>query len=307
MKNIVTWYEGIDNYAKNTLFVDDTNQKRFKLEILDVDTNPNLSLNDIYLNHLESRQTKVVEVLFSGGLDSELILKFCLQNKIPVRALTMRVMAYGYPINITDIYYSEKFCRMNNIEQKIVDIDIIPFMESGKFLDYLRPYNIIRSHVATQFWLIEQASGFPVMGGDYRWPWHNQKIISPININYSCYQRFFDDNGIHGIGNMIGHSLDSLLFFTKRHIDIWNDDIHKGDYKNIPVFKNQMFNSLGYGDFELRMKSYGFEGTVRDVINDRIYDRICIEEFGNVSPTVVWNTKMAEVLGGEPGENSSYD
>lgn len=306
MENIQIWYEGVNDYLKNTLTIGDDKKNTFEHEILDVETTPGLSLGDIYMSHLAGRQTKVVEVLFSGGLDSELVIRFCLKHKIPVRALTMRIMTYGYPSNLTDLYYSERFCRMNNVEQKIIDLDVVPFMESGKFLDYLRPYKITRAHVAAQFWLIEQSSGFAVMGGDYRWPWTSEKVISPININYSCYQRFFSDKGIHGIGNMIAHSLEGLLFFTKKHIDIWDDNIHNGQYKYMPIFKNQMFNSLGFGDFELRMKSYGFEGIMRDIMNDRMYDKVCVEEFGEVTPTIIWNNKMAEVLGGSPGSNDRY-
>jgi hypothetical protein len=305
--NVVTWHEGVNDYLKNTLYIDPvTKQHKFEHEILDVDTDPNLTLDDIYLSYLSQRQTKVVEVLFSGGMDSELIIRFCLKHKIPVRALTMRVMTYGYPSNLTDLYYSERFCRMYGVEQKIVDMDVVPFMESGKFLDYLRPYNITRAHVATQFWLMEQASGFAVMGGDYRWPWTTEKVISPINVDYSCYQRFFTDRGIHGIGNMIAHSLDGLLFFTKKHIETWDDSVHKGDYKYMPHFKSQMFNNLGFGDFELRMKSYGFEGIMRDIMNDRTYDKVCKDEFGEVTPTIKWNNKLASVLGGEPGFNDRY-
>ena len=53
-------------------------------ELLDVPFESNRNITDIFNDHLSIRQTKYVEVLYSGGLDSELVLLSCLKNKIPV-------------------------------------------------------------------------------------------------------------------------------------------------------------------------------------------------------------------------------
>ena len=66
------WYSGFNNHKKNT-FTDNKNFKQyaFNLELLDQDTDKDRTLDQIFLDHVASRQTKYIEVLYSGGLDSE--------------------------------------------------------------------------------------------------------------------------------------------------------------------------------------------------------------------------------------------
>ena len=88
------WYSGQDNYLKNTFITDDeTNKHTYELELIeDVHIQENRTIYEVYNDLLSVRQTKTVQLLFSGGLDSELTLHACLKNKIPVEAVTLKLL-----------------------------------------------------------------------------------------------------------------------------------------------------------------------------------------------------------------------
>lgn len=298
---MITFYSGRRNYKKHTL-----ENNRFTTELVDVDLMGVTDIHEIFSIHLESRQSNTVEVLYSGGLDSECVLASCLKNRIPVRAMTMRLLVNGYPINTHDLYYSEKFCRSTGVEQKLVDLDVDRFFENGDYIQYLEPFAISRPHVATHFWLFEQCTGFPVLGGEYSWPWHHKPLISPHRHCYSLYDQFLRSRGISGIGNMLGHSLDSNLVFIKKHLEIFNPARHNGNNLQIPYLKVDLFKSLGLGNFELRLKSYGWEGVPADVFDLAPYASYLMDKFKHKHNSIAWGEQVGAAIGAPPGSNDLF-
>lgn len=301
------WQDGVDNYKKYTLVEDpDTKKHTFLLELLDVDYPEYNSLFELYNDLLSKRQTEFVNVLYSGGIDSELVLYSCLWNKIPTKAVTMRLMVRGCPINLTDLYYSEKFCRANNVDQIIIDLDVEQFLENGVHYEYLKKYLITEPHVATQFWLLEQCSGFPVLGGDYTWPWVHRPLISPHRHSYAQYDRFLKDNNIDGIGNMMNHSIAGNIMFMKAHIELMEAHNFETNFKNIPVFKRALCEKLGYSSPELRLRSYGWE-FAPDFLIDIGKSRKNLEEtFGVTESKISWNDKINTLVKAEIKSNDRF-
>lgn len=312
-KEAITWYSGRNDYRKHTFEPDFYESKvgRFTTELLDVETRNLSNIHEIFADDLSVRQTKTVEVLFSGGMDSESIIRSCLISKIPVRALTFRFMLHGYPINTPDLYYAEKFCREFNVEQKIIDFDAQTFLESGKYLDYILPYNIWMPHVGVHFWMLEQASGFPVFGGEYSWPWESEPIVSPHRIPFMSYDRFMKDKGIHGIGGLLGHSLESNVCFIKNHLEVVRSrpNYYNGADENITTLKKDLFKKMGFGELELRMKFYGWD--IVSSLTLRIHDIWKLHDdvrdnHGHSKAVIKWNNTIAEALGGVPGTNDRH-
>jgi hypothetical protein len=134
MNKVIVWYSGFQNFKKHTFEINpETKTNNYCIELLDTEI-PNIDRNifDIFGDYFSIRQNKFVEVLYSGGMDSELILYACLIKKIPVKALTMRILIDDVVLNTYDLYYSEKFCRQYNVEQKIIDFDAtIIFLDLG--------------------------------------------------------------------------------------------------------------------------------------------------------------------------------
>ena len=297
MNDIITWSGG-DGFAKRIL---NTNTKEFLTELTDNEFEPNRNIDAIFYDHLKDRQTKTVDLLYSGGLDSELVLMSCIRNKIPVEAITLVVKVKGAILNVVDLYYSEKFCRENNVKQHLFYLNAEDIFHNDAYLDYLVPYQITEPHLASHFWLLERCQNFPVIGGD--WPWvhaHKQdKVISPTRIDFCAYERYMNDNGINGIGNMISHSLESSCYFIQKHIDNYesgNDKFH-----TVPFLKYKMYQSL-----EPRIKSYGWETCPRELLNLVKYKAILFSKVGAIKNRIAWGSKINDILQSSVRENSSF-
>ena len=153
--NFTEWYTGINDFRKCT-FTPGVEQNEFVTEILENDFEPNRDLELIVLDHLLSIKSKKKEILFSGGSDSEFVLRVCMKYKIDFEVVIMKIYTSGFLFNTHDLYYAEKFVRENDIKHRFVKLDAIDFYRSGKYLEYLLPFDIDEPHVASHFWLIEQ-------------------------------------------------------------------------------------------------------------------------------------------------------
>ena len=299
MTQNISWSAGLNDYMKRTLVLGDT--KEFTTELTDNDFEPNRDIDAIFYDHLKDRQTKTVDLLYSGGLDSELVLMSCIRNKIPVNAITLIVKVKGAILNVVDLYYSEKFCRENNIKQHFFHLDAEDIFHNDAYLDYLVPYQIAEPHLASHFWLLERCQNFPVIGGD--WPWvhaHKQdKVISPTRIDFCGYERYMHDKQITGIGNMIGHSLESSCYFMQKHIEHYRPG--QDGFHTVPFLKYKMYQTS-----EPRIKSYGWETCPEPLLSLKRYRTILLSKIGYVRNKIKWGSKINDILQSSVSENTSF-
>lgn len=305
MNSTISWYSGLNNFKKNTL--DLSQPKTFTVELVDKDFDPNRTIDSIMLDHLKNRQTKTVEVLYSGGLDSEFVLSFCLRNNIPVEANTLVIKIKGAILNVIDLYYSEKFCRENNVKHNLFVLDPFELYASGQYLEYLLPYHITEPHVASHFWLLDRCQNYPILGGD--WPWVHahllqDKILSPHRIDFACYDKYMSDKGISGIGNMIGHSLESCCHFIKNHIDSYESGNDTNETAAFLKFK--MYNSKLYTLKEPRLRSYGWEQCPKKLFNLINYKAILLSKIGKISHKIKWGNTIKNILQTSLEESSEF-
>ncbi len=286
MENVIEWNVGLNDFKKCTLELGSHSHK-FTTELLDNPFEYGRDITDIFNDHLSNRQTKYVEVLYSGGLDSELVLLSCIKNSIPVIAMTLVIKIEGLIINTHDLYYAEKFCREHNIIHKLVELDADNFFQNGKHLPYLTPYYITEPHVATHLWLIEQCGYFPIIGGDWPWPHTHipQKVLSPFRLEFSSYERFMTDKGINGIGNMISYSLESSYKLIEIHL---NNHIPGETISN---FKSRMYQVM-YPELKPRLKSHGWEQHKTKSFNLIHYKIELIKQLKPTAPFIKWNNTI---------------
>ena len=300
MENIIEWNVGLNGFKKCTLELGEKSHK-FTTELLDVPFENGRNITDIFNDHLSNRQTKYVEVLYSGGLDSELVLLSCLRNNIPVIAITLVIKIDGLIINTHDLYYAEKFCRENNITHKLIELDADNFFQNGDHLKYLSPYYIIEPHVATHLWLIEQCSYFPIIGGD--WPWvqtHTEnKVLSPFRLEFASYERFMIDKGIHGIGNMVSFSLESSVKLIQIHLDNYISG------ESISTFKSRMYQTM-YPELNTRLKSHGWENHKTNKFNILLYKIELIKKLKPTNHLIKWNNTIKTLLNTLISENDKF-
>jgi hypothetical protein len=300
MSNIFEWNVGLYGFKKCTLELGEISNK-FTTELLDVPFETNRNIADIFNDHLSNRQTKYVEVLYSGGLDSELVLLSCIKNNIPVIAITLVIRIDGLIINTHDLYYAEKFCREHNITHKLIELDANKFFENGEHVSYLHPYYITEPHVATHLWLIEQCDYFPIIGGD--WPWTHthveNKVLSPFRLEFASYERFMQDKGINGIGNMIGHSLESSIKLIQLQLD---NHIPGESVSNL---KSRMYKTI-YPELVERLRSYGWENHKSNKFNIILYKIELIKQLKPTSNTIKWNSTIKTLLNTTANQNDKF-
>lgn len=297
---ITEWYSGLNDYKKLT-FIPGEESNTFITEILDVEPSPFTNIHDTFAEHLRNAHLPV-EVLYSGGLDSECVLVSCLINKIPVIAVTMRILVGGCPINIVDLYYSEQFCRENGIKQVFYDLELDKFLDNGDHIQYMDPYQLDSLGGMSMHWLIEQCHSFPVIGGDYAWPLINidRLAYSPTNYSNATIDLFMREKGIPGISNMISHSMEANIAFISEHLSVYQHD------SDLRFIKNKIMENLGFGKLQHRIKSNGWELTkiVRDHLNIQKLNEDFATRCRPTQSIIKWNQTLANLIGGEPGENN---
>lgn len=294
------WNSGLHNYRKHTLDIDPNSLNHtFTTELLDVELHNVATLQDALQMHVDGANLPI-EVLYSGGFDSECVLLTLLERKIPVVVLTLRLLVKNAPINLSDLYYSEKFCREHQIKQNIIDFHIDKFYGNGDHVPYMEPYRFHILPPATIMWLIEQCTSFPVVGGDYTWPQTNigKRTYSPHRNIYNCYDHFMQSRCITGIGNMLCHSLDANVMLIKEHLAVNLND---------PNDKNIIFNRLGF-NMEPRHRSHGWEPVVE---SSPLFDwadmvKELRSRVGETKNVIRWNRILGDVIDSEPGENDDF-
>lgn len=288
MSEILHWSTGLYGYKKHTL-----HDKHFTTELTESQFELGRTIDDIFYDHLIDRPNSPVELLYSGGLDSELVLMSLLKNKIPVEVMTMVIQVKGITLNVIDLYYSEKFCREHNIKQNLFYLDAEELFASGKYLDYLLPYSITEPHVASHFWLIEQCHNYPILGGDWPWFQKHKNLLSPFKLAYSSYELYMRDKGITGIGNMLSHSFESSCKFIELH-DCYDNDI-------VPILKQNM-----YGMSSPRLRSYGWEQCPISLFNINKYKLELLKTIGMIGSEIVWGDMIAKMINSTTNSNTLF-
>lgn len=299
----IVWTSGKQDFQQHTITYDvTTNSSSYKCHLSDAQIHYH-TIIDAFMYHIEHRQG-ICELLYSGGLDSEIVLKFLLSQNIPTKVITLRLLKHNAPVNINDLYYSEKFCREHQIKQYFLNLDIEKFYNNYDYINFLDNYRINKFHVATHFWMIDQCDDFPIIGGEYPWPWETKPVISPFKHSYHCYDRYMKERNITGIGNMLGYSLDSMLVFMKEHMKHVTPNC--GKLSLIPMFKEKMYNSLGLGDFELRQKSYGWDYLPEYIFNHKLHQSLLEKIYPEPHYSITWESKIAEIIASTDNYNDMF-
>lgn len=294
MSETVEWSTGLGGYKKHTL-----NHNYFTTELTECQFELGRNIDAIFFDHLIDRPNSPIELLYSGGLDSELVLMCLLRNKIPVEAMTLIITVKGAIVNVIDLYYSEKFCRENNVKQNLFYLDANEFYESGKYLEYALPFNITEPHVPSHMWLIEQCHNYPIIGGDWPWLQVEKNVLSPFKLAFSSYERFMASKGINGIGNMLSHSFESSYYFISRHLK--EHTFGNNTFHTVPFIKYKM-----YGLKEPRIKSYGWEECHTTLFNINKYKLELLKKIGVPQSEIKWGSLLSKLINSTTNHNTRF-
>ena len=114
-------------------------------------------------------------LLFSGGLDSEYMLNIFKSANIDFK---VAIISYG-DYNIHDNRYAFKYCKENNIEPIVIDIDMDKFITSGKIIEIANLAKCCAYQIPSIMHALTKIDGAIIMAngepyvknfdGDWRW------------------------------------------------------------------------------------------------------------------------------------------
>lgn len=278
------WSDGLNNYKQHKI----AHKKHYiDYKLLINGDVPNSSFDEIVLKNLEGNQLPI-HLLYSGGIDSEFVLVMLKKLNVQFDVVTMKLTYKNLIINTQDIYYSDKFCRHNNIKQKIITLDCKKFYESDDYKKFIEPYSINSAYLSSQFWLLSQLDGFNIIGGNYFWPQFKREnpVLSPMTYGSNFHQKFMNDNNIRGIGNMLSHSyaINYLLIQEhKKHVGTSQIGVKK--------IKSKIYKTLSESNLELRNISHGWEN--RDIFDVKKFD-LPINLYKHCQ--IIWDENLKNLL-----------
>jgi hypothetical protein len=109
---------------------------------------------------IASKTHQPIWVLFSGGLDSEVVAQSFELAAVPFHIAIMR---FSQDLNQHDIEWAVKACQKNKWPFTFFDLDIHQFWEKN-LLQYSIPSKCISPQLAATMWLMDQVEGYPVLG-----------------------------------------------------------------------------------------------------------------------------------------------
>lgn len=109
----------------------------------------------------DQREGLPVDVLFSGGSDSEIVLRSFVELKVPIN---VHIMRYDNYINAHDWSYAYVICQNLDIKPIFHDLNLVDFWQSGKCMDYADVSKCVSPQLLPHMWLMDQVDGLPVMG-----------------------------------------------------------------------------------------------------------------------------------------------
>lgn len=109
---------------------------------------------------IRSKTDLPIFILFSGGVDSEVVLRSFVEAKITVTAAIMR---FNNDLNIHDISYAVIACESLNVPYRFFDLNILDFWQNGAG-PYAAKTRCFSPQLIATMWLMDQIPGYLVMG-----------------------------------------------------------------------------------------------------------------------------------------------
>ncbi len=225
-----------------------------------------------------------IDVLFSGGVDSEITLRSFIEAGIPVRVLSLR---FAGGLNSHDTEWVERSCSRLGVEPKFVDLDLLKFWETTA-QGYADRTQCVSPQLLSTMWLADQTDGYCVLGSGENF------IVKRVPTSYvsgeskylrstwdlfekekiAAWYRHFIVEGRDAAPGFYQYTPELMLswFLDPMGCDLWNDRI-PGKLNSVSS-KVTMYQR--HFDLENRPKFTGFENVQ---VEDAIFRRELRKKF----------------------------
>lgn len=162
---------------------------------------------------IANRATKPIYVAMSGGIDSELIARIMLQEKVPFTPLIAR---YEKGYNKDDIFYALDFCEKNKLTPEILDIDILKFFQNAIHT----PYVVANCSHLLQMHLMRHAAtigGMAVIGvGEQRYSKVGNAVFVPVPAERIAVTHFMQKECVEGVSAFYCYTPEMMLCLLRK-------------------------------------------------------------------------------------------
>ena len=166
---------------------------------------------------IRTKTSEDLYVLFSGGMDSEIVLRSFIEAGIEINAITVE---FEDGLNEHDILWSRKFCKAHNVNHIIKPLNIEKFWREMLF-DYASPVQCNSPQFPVTMWLIDQTPGFPIIGsGDSEIKRHEgtQDFVFNERENYLTLYLYLIRRNREGVPAFFQYTPELLLSFFEHPI-----------------------------------------------------------------------------------------
>lgn len=178
-----------------------------------------------------------IDILFSGGVDSEVALRSFLEAGIKVRVLSLR---FSGGLNAHDIEWVEKSCSKLGVQPKFVELDLLKFWETTA-IAYADRTQCVSPQLLSTMWLADQTDGYCVLGSGENFivkrvpptyvPGHSPYLRSTWDLfekeKIAAWYRHFIVQGRDAAPGFFQYTPELILswFTDEMGCDLWNDRI----------------------------------------------------------------------------------
>lgn len=154
-----------------------------------------------------------VYVLYSGGIDSELVMEVFLSQKMDVTPVIVRMLP---DYNSNDLEYAFKYCKRKNLSPLIIDINLDNFIKNDEVLKTSElvgpaPYQMLPIlHIALKL------DGTVISGNNepYFGPDDSDNKWYLTDKEYLCvWNRLYEQNRLYGTPSFLSWSPETMLAF----------------------------------------------------------------------------------------------
>lgn len=238
----------------------------------------------------ENRKDQNISLCISGGVDSEAMLRAFIAAGV---GFNIYILKFKDDLNDFDIRTNINLCEKLNLNTKIIDLDVINFLESGEFLKYGQKYKCQSPQLAVHLWLLDQIDGLPVLAG-------NPFIKTSVNGNtffigcpgdlHCAYFRYFELNNRQGAPWFFIYSPELCASFLKlptaQHLHSLSINPNEYTYSH----KCQLYVEAGFNVNPRKDKYTGFE-RLRDFYDQKLgtshgvgFDQLFRKPLENLNP-----------------------
>lgn len=157
-------------------------------------------------------RTSPLTLLFSGGLDSEYMIRIFEKAKIP---FNVAIITYGN-YNHHDTKFAFDFCQSRNIKPTVVDIDIEKFIQGGKIYEIAHTAKCCAYQMPSVMHGITKLDGTIIMANgepyvkkyDDSWRWQETEKVN-------SYMNWYNINNIDGTPDFLRYTPEMTLSFLE--------------------------------------------------------------------------------------------